>query len=314
MGKPYSLDFRKRVVAAVVTGGLSCNEAGKQFGVAVSTAIGWVRRQRETGNIAPGKMGGHRPKAISGEHRVWVLERIESGDFTLRGLAAELAERGLKVDYRSVWEFVHAEKLSFKKSVVAGERDRPDVARRRAQWIKYQDRVEPERLVFIDETWTRTDMAALRGWAPRGQRLPTKVPHGRWKTMTFLAALRHDRIEAPWFLEGPIDGESFRLYVEKVLLPTLRPGDIVIMDNLGSHRGRIVRQLIRSAGAKLFFLPKYSPDLNPIEQVFAKLKHFLRKAAARTVEAVCRAIGEMLQLFTPKECANYFANSGYRRT
>src|SRR5580692_10932088 len=130
-----------------------------------------------------------------------------------------------------------------KKSVVAGERDRPDVARRRAQWVKYQDRVEPERLVFIDETWTRTDMAALRGWAPRGQRLPTKVPHGRWKTMTFLAALRHDRIEAPWFLEGPIDGESFRLYVEKVLLPTLRPGDIVIMDNLGSHRGRIVRQL-----------------------------------------------------------------------
>src|SRR3954468_1541912 len=158
-----------------------------------------------------------------------------------------------------------------KKSVVAGERDRPYVARRRAQWIKYQDRVEPERLVFIDETWTRTDMAALRGWAPRGQSLPTKVPHGRWMTMTFLAALRHDRIEAPWFLEGPIDGESFRLYVEKVLLPTLRPGDIVIMDNLGSHRSKIVRQLIRSAGAKLFFLPKYSPDLNPIEQVFAKL-------------------------------------------
>jgi len=132
-------------------------------------------------------------------------------------------------------------------------------------------------------------MAALRGWAPRGRRLPTKVPHGRWKTMTFLAALRHDRIEAPWFLEGPIDGDSFRLYVEKVLLPTLRPGDIVVMDNLGSHRGKIVRQLIRSAGAKLFFLPKYSPDLNPIEQVFAKLKHFLRKASARTVEAVCLA-------------------------
>jgi len=157
-------------------------------------------------------------------------------------------------------------------------------------------------------------MAALRGWAPLGQRLPTKVPHGRWKTMTFLAALRHDRIEAPWFLEGPIDGESFRLYVEKVLLPTLRPGDIVIMDNLGSHKGKIVRQLIRSAGAKLFFLPKYSPDLNPIEQVFAKLKHFLRKAAARTVEAVCRAIGELLKLFTPDECASYFANSGYGRT
>ena len=177
--------------------------------------------------------------------------------------------------------------------MVAGERDRPDVARRRAQWIKYQDRIDPARLVFIDETWTKTNMAPLRGWAPRGSRLIAKVPHGRWRTMTFLAALRHDRIDAPWLLDGPIDGESFPAYVEKVLLPTLRPGDIVIMDNLGSHKGKIVRQLIRSAGAKLFFLPKYSPDLNPIEQVFAKLKHLLRKAAARTVETVCAAIGEL---------------------
>jgi transposase len=129
--------------------------------------------------------------------------------------------------------------------------------------------------------------------------------------MTVLAALRHDRVDAPWLLDGPIDGESFRLYVEKVLVPTLRPGDIVIMDNLGSHKGKAVRQLIRAAGAKLFFLPKYSPDLNPIEQVFAKLKHLLRKAAARTIEAVCAAIGEILRAFTPEECANYFTNSGY---
>src|SRR5438046_2584803 len=310
MGKVLSLDLRKRLVAAVITGGLSCNQAAKQFGVAVSTAIGWVRRQRETGSVAPGKIGGHRPKAISGEHRVWVLERIKR-DFTLRGLAGELAGRGLKVDYRSVWEFVHAEKLSFKKSVVAGERDRPDVARRRAQWTKYQDRIEPERLVFIDETWTKTNMAPLRGWAPRCERLITKIPHGQWKTTTFLAALRHDRIDAPWLLEGPIDGESFRTYVEKVLVPTLRPGEIVVMDNLGSHKSRAVRQLIRSAGAKLFFLPKYSPDLNPIEQVFAKLKHFLRTAAARSVETICTAIGEILGAFTPDECANYFQNSGY---
>ena len=157
-------------------------------------------------------------------------------------------------------------------------------------------------------------MAPLRGWAPCGQRLIGKVPHGRWKTMTFLAALRHDRIEAPWLLEGPIDGNSFRLYLEKVLLPTLRPGDIVIMDNLGSHKGKAVRRAIRSAGAKLFFLPKYSPDLNPIEQVFAKLKHLLRKAAARTIETVVAAIGELLDTFTPQECANYLANAGYRQT
>jgi transposase len=166
-------------------------------------------------------------------------------------------------------------------------------------------------LVFVDETWTKTNMAPLRGWAPCGQRLLAKVPHRRWKTTTFVAALRRDRIDAPWLLEGPIDGESFRTYVARVLVPTLREDDIVIMDNLGSHKGKAVRDLIRSAGAKLFFLPKYSPDLNPIEQVFAKLKHLLRKAAARTIETICAAIGGALGAFTAEECANYFRNSGY---
>jgi transposase len=198
--------------------------------------------------------------------------------------------------------------------VAASERDRPDVARRRAQWTKYQHRIRPERLVFIDETWTKTNMAPLRGWAPCGMRLNAKVPHGRWRTTTFVAALRHDRIAAPWILEGPIDGKSFRTYVEKVLLPTLSHDDIVIMDNLSSHKSNIVRQLIRSTGAKLFFLPKYSPDLNPIEQMFAKLKHLLRKCAARSAEALFAAIGQSLQAVTPEECANYFENAGYAPT
>ncbi len=157
-------------------------------------------------------------------------------------------------------------------------------------------------------------MAALRGWAPRGVRLKAKVPHGHWKTMTFLAALRHDRIDAPWLLDGPIDGDCFRAYVEKVLVPTLSLGDIVIMDNLGSHKDKAVRQAIRKAGAKLIFLPKYSPDLNPIEQVFAKLKHLLRKTAPRSKEAVCTAIGQLLDAFTPTECANYFKQAGYELT
>jgi transposase len=168
--------------------------------------------------------------------------------------------------------------------------------------------------VFIDETWTKTNMAPLRGWARRGERLIGKVPHRCWKTMTFVAALRHDGITAPWLLEGAIDGESFRTYVERVLVPTLHPGEIVLMDNLGSHKGKAIRALIRAAGAKLLFLPKYSPDLNPIEQVFAKLKHLLRKAAPRTGEAICAAIGESLGAFTPEECANYFRNSGYSPT
>ena len=154
-------------------------------------------------------------------------------------------------------------------------------------------------------------MAPLRGWALRGHRLPAKVPHGRWRTTTFLAALRHDRIVAPWLVDGPIDGESFRTYVEKVLVPTLQQGDIVIMDNLGSHKGKAVRALIRAAGAKLFFLPPYSPDLNPIEQVFAKLKHLARKAAERSVDATWRRIGSLLDAFSPHECANYLRNSGY---
>ena len=132
--------------------------------------------------------------------------------------------------------------------------------------------------------------------------------------MTFLAALRHDRVDAPWLLDGPIDGVSFRTYVEKVLVPTLKPGDIVIMDNLGSHKGKAVRQTIRGAGAKLFFLPKYSPDLNPIEQLFSKLKHLLRKAQARTPETVCQAIGQILETYTAQECANYFNNAGYELT
>jgi transposase len=157
-------------------------------------------------------------------------------------------------------------------------------------------------------------MAPLRGWGPKGERLTATVPCGHWNTMTFVAALRCDRIDAPWGLDGPINGESFRIYVEKALAPTLAEGDLVIMDNLGSHKGKAIRQAIRAAGARLFFLPKYSPDLNPIEQVFAKLKHLLRDAAARTIEAVVAKIGELLGAFTPKECANYFANAGYGLT
>jgi transposase len=168
--------------------------------------------------------------------------------------------------------------------------------------------------VFIDETWRKTNMARPRGWAPRGQWIRAKVRHGRWQTMTFLAALRYDRMTAPWFIEQPINGETFQLYVEKVLVPTLTPGDIVIMDNLGSHKAKAGRRAIRAAGARLFYLPKYSPDLNPIEQFLAKLKHWLRNAAQRTTEAVYHALAPILDTVSSAECANYFANAGYDQT
>jgi len=165
--------------------------------------------------------------------------------------------------------------------------------------------------VFIDETWAKTNMTRLHGRSARGQRLLAKAPFGRWQTLTFLAALRCDRIDAPCVVDGPINGTSFLAYVEQILVPTLGPGDIVIMDNLGSHKGKKVRKAIRDVGAKLFFLPPYSPDLNPIEQFFAKLKTLLRKADERTVEATWRRVGELLNAFTPTECANYLKNAGY---
>ncbi len=188
------------------------------------------------------------------------------------------------------------------------------MARRRARWKRLQGRLDPGRLVFIDETWAKTNMTRSHGRSPRGERLVAKVPHGHWHTLTFLAALRSDRIDAPCVIDGPINADSLLAYVEQLLVPTLKPGDIVVIDNLGSHKGKAVRRAIRAAGAKLFLLPPYSPDLNPIEQMFAKLKTLLRKAAERTVEATWRRIGALLTAFSPQECANYLANSGYAST
>ena len=185
------------------------------------------------------------------------------------------------------------------------------MARKRERWKRHQGQLDPRRLVFIDETWAKTNMTRTHGRCARGQRLVAKVPHGHWKTLTFLAALRHDGITAPFVLDGPINGDWFLAYVEQVLVPTLKPGDVVVMDNLGSHKSKGVRRAIRKAGAHLLFLPPYSPDLNPIEQVFAKLKTLLRKAAERTVEATWRRIGKLLDHFSADECANYLVNSGY---
>jgi transposase len=170
------------------------------------------------------------------------------------------------------------------------------------------------RLVFIDETWATTNMARRYGRAPRGERVIASVPYGHWKTSTFVAGLRYDGITAPLVIDGAMNGIVFLAYVKQFLAPTLAPGDIVIMDNLSSHKVAGVRHAIEARGASLIYLPAYSPDLNPIEQAFAKLKALLRKAAARTVEALWIIIGESLYAFSPTKCANYLANAGYRRS
>jgi len=191
------------------------------------------------------------------------------------------------------------------------EQDRPDVARKRQRWKTHQDKIDPRRLVFIDETWIKTNMAPLRGWGPKGQRLAAKVPHGHWQTLTFIAALRHDRIDAPCVIDGPINAILFTAYIEQFLAPTLRPGDIVVLDNLGSHKGKATRAAVRARGAHLIFLPPYSPDLNPIEQLFSKTKHWMRHAQERSRQATWQRVGEVLDLVSPAECANYLRNSGY---
>lgn len=181
----------------------------------------------------------------------------------------------------------------------------------RRVWRTSQPDLDPARLVFIDETGASTKMTRARGRALRGERCLAPVPHGRWKTITFTGALRLDGMTAPMVLDGAMNGEAFLAYVEQVLVPTLRPGDIVVMDNLPAHKPVGVRTAIEAAGASLMYLPPYSPDLNPIEMAFAKLKALLKQAAARTVDALLEAIAEAIKAFTTRECRNYLTAAGY---
>jgi transposase len=193
----------------------------------------------------------------------------------------------------------------------AAEQSRADVKEAREAWLEGQIEFDPEKLVFIDETGATTKMARLYGRALRGERCRAAVPHGHWKTTTFTAGLRIGGLAAPMILDGPMDGSVFRAYVTQVLVPELAPGDTVIMDNLPAHKVRGVRDAIEAAGAKLIYLPPYSPDFNPIEMAFAKLKAFLRAAAARTIPDLWDALKNALDAFTPNECRNYFSAAGY---
>lgn len=194
----------------------------------------------------------------------------------------------------------------------ATEQDRPDVNARRAVWRVQQIGLDPERLVFLDETWAKTNMTRPRGRSRRGTRLIASVPYGHWKTTTFVAALRTQGLTAPLVIDGPINGEVFLAYVQQQLAPTLQPGDLVVLDNLSSHKRAGVREAIESVGATLLYLPPYSPDFNPIEQAFAKFKWLLKSAAERTVDSLWRTCGQLLDEFTPTECRNYIHHCGYR--
>lgn len=198
-----------------------------------------------------------------------------------------------------------------KKTAHAAEQDRPDVLKQRWAWFEGQIDLDPDRLVFVDESWASTNMTRRYGRCPRGERLRMSVPHGHWKTTTFIAGLRNSGIVAPFVIDRPVNRTVFETWLERMLIPQLRPGDIVVLDNLSSHKGPRVQHLIEAAGARLRYLPPYSPDFNPIENAFAKLKALLRKEAARTIDALWAAIGRLIDLITPTECANMFAAAGY---
>jgi transposase len=198
-----------------------------------------------------------------------------------------------------------------KKTIHAAEQARADIAEARHRWREAQPRLAPARLIFLDETWIKTNMTADAGTGTAWRTLIASVPHGHWNTTTFLAGLRDDRIVAPLVLDGPVNGAAFRAWVEQFLGPTLAPGDIVIADNLGSHKVSGVREAIEARGASMMFLPGYGPDLNPIEQVFAKLKQWARGAEPRTGPKLWRTIGSCLEQFSPTECLNYLKNAGY---
>ena len=203
-----------------------------------------------------------------------------------------------------------ARRSELQKTLFATEQARAAVARKRARWQALKRHLDPDRLVFVDETWIKTNMAPLRGWAQRGQRLKGYVPHGHWRTMTFLAALRADGIDAPCVFDGPINTRCFQAWGNQELVPTLKPGDIVILDNLASHKARAVRQVIRSTGARLRFLPPYSPDLNPFKQAFAKIKHRMRSAQKRDLEDTRHHLGHLIDTIEPSECQSYIRNVG----
>ena len=294
-----------------VRDGLSAREAGARFNIGVATAIRRVTHWRETGDIEgpPRKAPASRLEA----HADWLIsERLADPEMTLDVLAERLhAERGVPIHPATLSKFFRDRAITFKKTLFASEQHRGDVALARWLWRRGQKSLGPKRLVFIDEMGAATDMTLRYGWAPRGERLIAKAAHGHWKTTTFVAGLRHDRLVAPVAINCPMNGNIFQAYVEQFLVRELSPGDSVVMDNLSSHKSDAVREMIEAAGTELLFLPPYSPDLNPIEQVFAKLKHLLRKAVTRTVDPLWDEIGRLIDHLQPNECANYIANGGY---
>jgi transposase len=292
---------------------MSRRQAAARFDIGPATAVRWAKRVEILGSVAPSRMGGDRGSRRIEAHAEFILAQLEEQpDLTILELREKIRERhGVGFGHATIWRFLARHKITRKKKTGhASKQEREDVAEAREAWFEGQLDLDPSKLVFLDETAVSTNMARRFGWAPRGQRCRMSVPFG-WKTKTLVAAPRWDRIDAPMTIDGALDGASFLAYVEQVLAPTLSAGETVLMDNVRTHKVAGVKEAIEAKGAHLVYLPPYSPDFDPIEESFSKIKSVLRRIAARTVDALEAAVGEALQSFTPQEGMNYFASSGY---
>ncbi len=313
MATAYSVDLRVRALADCDLG-MSARDVADKYSVSAH----WVRKikriRKETGLVGP------RPQRVShatklDDHLVRLLEiETETPDATLAEIVARFAAEGVKTSISGVHRALRRLKYSRKKKVRrASEQKRPDVRRQREEWRAEKLQTARGRLSFLDETAARTDMTRRYGRAPIGQRLTGYAPQSHWITTTFVAALRSDGLTAPLTIDGAMNGAKFQDYVEHVLRPTLRPGDIVVMDNLKCHKNAAVRKAIEAADAEVLYLPPYSPDLNPIEQAFSKLKQILRTAAKRTVAGLHELLDNVTSRFPPAECERYIEHCGYGR-
>ncbi len=314
MPQPLSNDLRLRLVEYVEEGH-SRREAAERFKTAASSAVNILKRWKETGSVDPKPRGGFRHGKLK-PHQAFILGVVaDRPDITMPELAEVLlAAKDVKIDPSNLSKFLIGCGLSYKKSLLASEQDRPDVVAARVEWIEVRQPFMCEhqgRLIFLDETSTNTKLTRARGRFQKGQRLKAKAPIGRWGTQTLVAGLKCQGLVAPWVVNAPMNREIFDTYVETQLAPQVHAGDVVILDNLAAHKSQKAEAILRSRGAWFLFLPPYSPDLNPIEMAFSKLKALLRKIAARTIDDLCTAIGDICKIYPPQECSNYFQAAGY---
>jgi transposase len=302
--RPYSLDLRERVVAAIENGEGSFRAIARRFRVSLSFVTRLMQRRRQTGDLAPKPHGGGRSPALDEPARRRLRQLLrKQPDLTL----AEMRRRlGLSCSLVAIWRTLRQLKITRKKKDLHhDERDRPDVQRQRAAFAEEVAELDPEHLVVVDESGATTVMTRTHGWAPAGERVPGSVP-GDWKSVTMIAGMRLSGVVAPWVFVGATDTAAFETWVVEVLVPELEPGDVVVWDNLSPHQSAVAKRAVESAGATVLPLPPHSPDLTPIEEMWSKVKGALRTLAERTVRRLFRAIGTALQQVTLLDIVGWF--------